>query len=148
MSTNDNIKVMCRFRPPNAFEKEKSTLIDVKIHNNNQIKLNEVVGGKNVPHTFNFDYVFDMESEQQQIYEEVAKPVVEGVFDGWNGSILAYGQTSSGKTFTMQGVLLQEELKGIVPRVVDEIFSFIGDSPENLEFIVKFQLFEIYMEEI
>ena len=47
---------------------------------------------------------------------------MEGVFDGWNGTILAYGQTSSGKTFTMQGVLMQEELKGIVPRLVQEIF--------------------------
>lgn len=147
--SNDSIKVMCRFRPPNAFEKEKSTLIDVEILNNNQVKLVEPLNNsKPVPHTFNFDYVFDMESEQVKIYEEVARPVVEGVFEGWNGSILAYGQTSSGKTFTMQGVLIQDELKGIVPRVVDEIFTFIGDSPENLEFIVKIQMLEIYMEEI
>lgn len=44
--------------------------------------------------------------------------------------------------------MIQDELKGIVPRVVDEIFTFISESPENLEFIVKIQMLEIYMEEI
>lgn len=63
MSSSDNIKVMCRFRPPNEFEKEKSTLIDIKIINNSQIKLIEPNNSKGIPHTFNFDYVFDMESE-------------------------------------------------------------------------------------
>ena len=48
----------------------------------------------------------------------------------------------------MQGVLLDEKLKGIVPRLVDNIFNFIGESPENLEFIVKIGMLEIYMEEI
>lgn len=43
---------------------------------------------------------------------------------------------------------MKQELKGIVPRIVDEIFSYIDDSPENLEFIVKISMLEIYMEEI
>ena len=78
----------------------------------------------------------------------MARPVIEGVFEGWNGSILAYGQTSSGKTFTMQGILLKKKLRGIVPRLVDAIFEFIADSPENIEFVVKISMLEIYMERI
>lgn len=59
------------------------------------------------PSKFNFDYVFGMATEQKEVFEIVAEPVVDGVFQGWNGTILAYGQTSSGKTFTMQGILIR-----------------------------------------
>ena len=72
--------------------------------------------------------------------------MLKGVFDGWNGSILAYGQTSSGKTFTMQGVMMKEKLKGIVPRLIDNIFKHITDSPDYLEFVVSISMVEIYCE--
>ena len=57
----------------------------------------------NDPHIFNLDHIFDSNSTQDQIYEVAAKPVVSSVLEGFNGTIFAYGQTSSGKTHTMQG---------------------------------------------
>lgn len=52
---------------------------------------------------FNFDSVFDMASTQKSIYDVAARPIIDSVLDGFNGTIFAYGQTSSGKTHTMQG---------------------------------------------
>lgn len=82
------------------------------------------------------------------MYDIVAKPVLNNVFNGWNGTIFAYGQTSSGKTFTMQGLLTNDKLKGIIPRIVDGIFEYIDDAAEHIEFVIKVSMLEIYMENL
>ena len=78
-----------------------------------------------------------------------AKPVIEGVLDGFNCTIFAYGQTSSGKTHTMQGPDIEDlELQGIIPRMVRTVFNRIETASENIEFIVKVSMIEIYMEKV
>lgn len=68
---------------------------------------------------FLFDQVFDVDTIQEEIYNEVGAPVLLNILDGFNGTIMAYGQTSSGKTYTMQGPDLNSwEEKGIIPRIV------------------------------
>jgi hypothetical protein len=52
---------------------------------------------------FTFDRVFNMEARQSEIYNKAARPIVDSLFEGFNGTIFAYGQTCSGKTYTMQG---------------------------------------------
>lgn len=90
----------------NDFEKQSGDIIDIDIVKNSQVKIR--TGKKNEPdHVFNFDYAFGMDTEQKEVFEVVARPVIDGVFEGWNGTILAYGQTSSGKTFTMQGSFIR-----------------------------------------
>ena len=68
--------------------------------------------------------------------------------EGFNGTIFAYGQTSSGKTHTMQGIIDDVELRGIVPRMVKTVFNRIENSSENMEFAVKVSFCEIYNERI
>ncbi|RLN66223.1 hypothetical protein BBJ28_00016207 [Nothophytophthora sp. Chile5] len=69
--------------------------------------------------------------------------------DGYNATIFAYGQTSSGKTYTMEGANIDHpELRGIIPRTATEIFSNVLAADENMEFIVKVSYIEIYMERI
>lgn len=63
---------------------------------------------------FSADYIFDSESKQNEIYETVAKPIVQSCLEGYSGVILAYGPTSSGKTFTMRGT--EHDNRGIMPR--------------------------------
>ena len=90
-----------------------------------------------------------MNSEQDKIYEFAAKPVIESVLEGFNGTVFAYGQTSSGKTHTMQGPNIDDpHLKGIIPRMVTTVFEAIGNSPDHIEFRLKVALAEIYMERI
>lgn len=68
---------------------------------------------------------------------------------GYNGTVFAYGQTGSGKTFTMMGSSIDdEENKGIIPRIIEQIFESIASTPANMEFTVKVAYMEIYMEKV
>jgi kinesin family protein 5 len=68
---------------------------------------------------------------------------------GYNGTVFAYGQTGSGKTFTMMGADIDDEnTKGIIPRIIEQIFTSINDAPSNIEFTVKVSYMEIYMERV
>ena len=62
--------------------------------------------------TFTFDTVFGADSTQLDVYNRVARPIVDNVLEGYNGTIFTYGQTGTGKTFTMEGCRSQPELKG------------------------------------
>ena len=61
-----------------------------------------------IQNNFNFDRVFDMQSTQKEVYDVAAKPIIDSVLEGFNGTIFAYGQTSSGKTHTMQGPNIED----------------------------------------
>ena len=59
------------------------------------------------------------------------------VIDGYNGTIMKDGQTSSGKTFTMEGIVNNKKLKGIIPRIMECVFNKRQKAPANMEFIIK-----------
>lgn len=90
-----------------------------------------------------------MKSNQKEVYDIAAKPIIDSVLEGFNGTIFAYGQTSSGKTHTMQGPDIEDiELQGIIPRMVRTVFNRIESASEHIEFTVKVSMCEIYMEKI
>ncbi|KAM7176446.1 kinesin-1 heavy chain isoform 4-T4 [Macrochelys suwanniensis] len=95
-----------------------------------------------------FDHVFQSSTSQEQVYNDCAKKIVKDVLDGYNGTIFAYGQTSSGKTHTMEGTLHDPDGMGIIPRIVQDIFNYIYSMDENLEFHIKVSYFEIYLDKI
>lgn len=95
-----------------------------------------------------FDRVFKPNATQEKVYNESAKTIVKDVLGGYNGTIFAYGQTSSGKTHTMEGVLGDTQLQGIIPRIVNDIFNYIYSMDENIEFHIKISYFEIYLDKI
>jgi hypothetical protein len=74
--------------------------------------------------------------------------LIQGALDGYNGTLLCYGQTSSGKTFTMEGVHCDVDNSGIIPRMMELIFQLIMNSPDNIHFSVKCSYLEIYNEKI
>uniref|UniRef100_A0A7N8XKG6 Kinesin-like protein n=1 Tax=Mastacembelus armatus TaxID=205130 RepID=A0A7N8XKG6_9TELE len=95
-----------------------------------------------------FDRVFTPNTEQIQVYDTCAKQIVRDVLGGYNGTIFAYGQTSSGKTHTMEGDLHDPHMMGIIPRIARDIFDHIYSMDENLEFHIKVSYFEIYLDKI
>ena len=103
---------------------------------------------ENSKYKFSFDNIYNPKTSQADIFETSAKPILQSILEGFNGTILAYGQTSSGKTFTMQGDLDNSLLEGIIPRTINMLFESIMDSPEEIEFTVKTSMVEIYMEKI
>jgi hypothetical protein len=141
-----NVSVMCRFRPLNEKEKLQTKDICVDFIDSQQLNLRSTA--ENNSYKFSFDKVFDVNSTQQQVYMDSAKPIVDSVLEGFNGTIFAYGQTSSGKTHTMQGIIDDPEAEGIIPRMIRNVFSHIMNSSEDIEFTVKVSMIEIYMEKI
>uniref|UniRef100_A0A672PY03 Kinesin-like protein n=1 Tax=Sinocyclocheilus grahami TaxID=75366 RepID=A0A672PY03_SINGR len=133
------VKVMCRFRPLNESEITRGDKYIPKFKEDTV-----VISGK----PYIFDRVFPPNTTQEQVYDTCAKQIVKDVLDGYNGTIFAYGQTSSGKTHTMEGQLHNSQLKGIIPRIAQDIFDHIYSMDENLEFHIKVSYFEIYLDKI
>lgn len=96
---------------------------------------------------FTFDAVYDWHSSQQELYEETVRPLVSSILDGFNGTIFAYGQTGTGKTYTMEGSKTEHEKRGVIPRSFEHIFNHIGRT-ENMQYLVRASYLEIYQEEI
>ena len=100
------------------------------------------------PQKFNFDKVYSIENDSQLIYKEMCKDVVSSALEGYNGSIFMYGQTTSGKTYTMLG---SPNNPGILPCVLRDIFlkiKKIKQTNDNIEFKVYCSYIEIYNENI
>ena len=100
------------------------------------------------PQKFNFDKVYSIENDSQLIYKEMCKDVVSSALEGYNGSIFMYGQTTSGKTYTMLG---SPNNPGILPCVLRDIFlkiKKIKQNNDNIEFKVYCSYIEIYNENI
>ncbi|KAH8117563.1 kinesin heavy chain [Phellopilus nigrolimitatus] len=150
-----NIKVVCRFRPPNSLEKREGGEIVVAFDDNlNTVQLRSAQLSQGPERDgFTFDRVFPMVTQQVEIFEYGVKDITKlcwtDVMDGYNGTVFAYGQTGSGKTFTMMGADIDhDELKGIIPRITEQIFSSIVESDPHLEYLVKVSYMEIYLERI
>lgn len=137
-----NIKVVCRFRPLNPSEERQGSQNIVSFPPGSRDSVN--IRGK----TYLFDRVFGPTAGQGHVYEEAAKPIVKDVLSGYNGTIFAYGQTSSGKTHTMEGAIGDDSMEGIIPRIVNDIFQYIFTMEEKVEFHIKVSYFEIYMDKI
>uniref|UniRef100_A0A8C9YC78 Kinesin-like protein n=1 Tax=Sander lucioperca TaxID=283035 RepID=A0A8C9YC78_SANLU len=134
------IKVVCRFRPLNKSEVARGDKYIPTFQGDDCVQ----IAGK----PYHFDRVFQSNTTQVQFYNAVAQQIVRDVLGGYNGTIFAYGQTSSGKTHTMEGDLHDPEMMGIIPRIVQDIFNYIYSMDENLEFHIKVSYFEIYLDKI
>uniref|UniRef100_A0A673CGU6 Kinesin-like protein KIF21A n=1 Tax=Sphaeramia orbicularis TaxID=375764 RepID=A0A673CGU6_9TELE len=117
----------------------------------------QVVLGKDK--AFTYDYVFDMDTQQDAIYTHCTETLIEGCFEGYNATIFAYGQTGSGKTYTMGtgfDVNIGEDELGIIPRAVNHLFRGIEERRQAAteqgrpvpEFKINAQFLELYNEEV
>ncbi|CAG8439614.1 7902_t:CDS:10 [Acaulospora colombiana] len=145
MSAGNNIKVVCRFRPQNSREIKEGGVPIIQYDDNGDTCHME---GKEFQGNFTFDRIFPPETAQKSVFDESIKPIVDEVLSGYNGTVFAYGQTGSGKTHTMMGNMDDDEFKGLIPRIVEQIFYSILTSPSTIEYTVKVSYMEIYMERI
>lgn len=82
------------------------------------------------------------------LYRHIAFPIVEKALQGYNGTIFAYGQTGTGKTYTMAGLQKKPETKGIIPNTFNHIFSQIANASGEKSFVVTVTYLEIYNEDV
>lgn len=94
---------------------------------------------------FGFDHVFGPSMSNNEVYETIALPMVDKLFEGFNCTIFAYGMTGSGKTYTMSG---SDSGPGIIPMCVNTVFDRINEGLPNKKFNVKVSYLEIYNERI
>lgn len=96
--------MVCRVRPLNSKEIEKGSKCCLDFHKGSKeitVNMSSDTSSAFGANKFSFDRVFDMNSNQKEVYDCAARPIIDSVLDGFNGTIFAYGQTSSGKTHTM-----------------------------------------------
>ncbi|CAG8491627.1 12848_t:CDS:2 [Dentiscutata heterogama] len=150
-----NIKVFCRVRPPVLSECEDIADIRFPPYSYGKkislasIKRNYWGVERETFKDYKFDKVFGASATQEEIYTNVA-PIVQSVVDGSNGCIFAYGQTCSGKTYTMQGpqdpTIYNE---GMIPRAVRQIFNHVDElKTQGWEYEIEGQFIEIYNDNI
>ncbi|KAJ3586381.1 hypothetical protein NHX12_012779 [Muraenolepis orangiensis] len=143
----ESVKVVVRCRPMN--EKERASKFDRVV--TVDVKLGQIIVRNprvaSAPKVFTFDSVYDSNSKQIDLYDETFRPLVDSVLLGFNGTIFAYGQTGTGKTYTMEGVRNDPERRGVIPNSFEHIFTHISRS-QNQQYLVRASYLEIYQEEI
>ncbi|XP_065693755.2 centromere-associated protein E isoform X2 [Patagioenas fasciata] len=105
---------------------------------------NNTISEINGTKVFSYDRIFHSSDNTQQLYESVAVPIIQSAVQGYNGTIFAYGQTASGKTYTMMG---NEYSPGIIPKAIQHVFKIICEIPDR-EFLLRVSYMEIYNETI
>jgi kinesin family protein 3/17 len=99
-------------------------------------------------YTFTFDHVYGEDNDQKSVYENTAREAVMSTLQGYNATIIAYGQTGTGKTYTMEGEPTKQK-RGLIPRATEEIFRHIeGSASEKKKFLVRASYLQIYNEVI
>lgn len=155
-----NFKVVIRVRPPLERELAVPSFQNVVSipEGNERIALSEIIAEANgdrasgtpqvvTNHVFKFDHVYDEDSTQPMVYNRTARGAVISTLQGYNATILAYGQTGTGKTHTMEGFMSSGDGRGIIPRSMDEIFQHIEHcSDPQSRFLVRASYLQIYNE--
>ncbi|KAK7901255.1 hypothetical protein WMY93_018024 [Mugilogobius chulae] len=150
-----NIQVVVRCRPFNTVERKSSySVIDCDQSRREVVVRTGGPNDKASRKTYTFDMVFAPAAKQIDVYRSVVCPILDEVIMGYNCTVFAYGQTGTGKTFTMEGerspdgefTWEEDPLAGIIPRTLHQIFEKLSEN--GTEFSVKVSLLEIYNEEL
>ncbi|KAL9145704.1 hypothetical protein ABFS82_13G061000 [Erythranthe guttata] len=138
-----NIRVFCRCRPLNTEEINGGVSVAVDFEASKDGELTILSNGISKK-TFKFDAVFSPENNQCDVFEETA-PLAISVLDGFNVCVFAYGQTGTGKTFTMEGT---NEARGVNYRTLEKLFDIIEERKNTHRYEVSVSVLEVYNEQI
>ncbi|XP_014514881.1 kinesin-like protein KIN-5B [Vigna radiata var. radiata] len=147
-----NVQVLLRCRPFSEDELRSNVPRVVTCsENKREVTVMHTLGNKQVDRVFTFDKVFGPKAQQRSIYEQAIAPIVNEVLDGFNCTVFAYGQTGTGKTYTMEGGMRNKggdlpAEAGVIPRAVRQIFDIL--EAQNADYNMKVTFLELYNEEI
>ncbi|RWR95516.1 kinesin-like protein KIN-5D [Cinnamomum micranthum f. kanehirae] len=155
-SKNDkgvNVQVLLRCRPLSDDEIRVNTPVVISCNENRrEVSAIQNIANKQIDRTFAFDKVFGPTSQQKDLFDQAISPIVNEVLEGYNCTIFAYGQTGTGKTYTMEGGGKKNKNgefpsdAGVIPRAVRQIFDTL--EAQNAEYSMKVTFLELYNEEI
>ncbi|XP_051557982.1 centromere-associated protein E isoform X3 [Myxocyprinus asiaticus] len=144
MTEESAVKVCVRVRPLIKREDSETSEHGQLFWRADKQAIHQIDDDGNQTKSFSFDRVFSAEETTSQLYQDIAKPLVVSAVEGYNGTIFAYGQTSSGKTFTMMG---SEHNPGVIPLAMADVFKTIKNCPKK-EFLLRVSYMEIYNETV
>ncbi|KAK6625174.1 hypothetical protein RUM43_005465 [Polyplax serrata] len=138
---SESIKVAVRIRPlvDSEISRGCQSCVDVAVNENQVIVRNEK--------GFTYNYVFDQQCTQDEVYNVAVKSLVKKLFEGFNVTILAYGQTGSGKTHTMGTSYTGEGEMGVIPQAVQDIFQHV-ELHTDWEYRITVSFMELYKEQL
>ncbi|KAJ8301882.1 hypothetical protein KUTeg_020869 [Tegillarca granosa] len=137
------IKVAMRFRPMNVRELNQNAE-NIVTFSDGKLDIQDPVDKK--PKTFNFNHLYNPNSSQEKIFEDFGTDLVESFENGFNGAVIAYGQTGTGKSYTIFG---QEETPGLCPRFIENLFSRVENSQsDDVSYQATISVYEIYNEAV
>ncbi|CAJ1976150.1 unnamed protein product [Sphenostylis stenocarpa] len=134
-----NIRVFCRCRPLN--ESGSASVINFDSSSDNEL---QVICTDSSKKQYKFDHVFSPEDNQEAVFQQT-KPIATSVLDGYNVCIFAYGQTGTGKTFTMEGT---PEQRGVNYRTLEELFRITEKRHGTMKYELSVSMLEVYNEKI
>ncbi|KAI4353497.1 hypothetical protein L6164_002442 [Bauhinia variegata] len=147
-----NVQVLVRCRPLSDDEMRLHTPVVISCNDGRrEVSAVQIIANKQIDRTFVFDKVFGPAAQQKELYDQAVSPIVNEVLEGYNCTIFAYGQTGTGKTYTMEGGARKKNGEfpsdaGVIPRAVKEIFDIL--EAQNAEYSMKVTFLELYNEEI
>lgn len=147
-----NVQVIVRCRPLSDDEiKVHTPVVITCTENRREVCAVQSIANKQIDRSFMFDKVFGPASQQKDLYDQAVSPIVFEVLEGYNCTIFAYGQTGTGKTYTMEGGGRKKNGEfpsdaGVIPRAVKQIFNIL--EAQNAEYSMKVTFLELYNEEI
>ncbi|KAL8089767.1 hypothetical protein AgCh_039305 [Apium graveolens] len=147
-----NVQVIVRCRPLSDDEiKVHTPVVITCTENRREVCAVQNIANKQIDRSFVFDKVFGPASLQKDLYDQAVSPIVYEVLEGYNCTIFAYGQTGTGKTYTMEGGGRKKNGEfpsdaGVIPRAVKQIFNIL--EAQNAEYSMKVTFLELYNEEI
>ncbi|KAL0829505.1 hypothetical protein ABMA28_003025 [Loxostege sticticalis] len=141
---NECVKVVVRCRP--LSEKEKNEGYDEVVKVWPERGAVQVYNPKGQDKLFTYDAAYDCTADTQTIYDEMVRPLVASVLDGFNGCVFAYGQTGTGKTHTMEGT---PDHEGVIPRTFRHIWAHIENTASpDVTHLVSCSYVELYLEDV
>ncbi|XP_007016597.2 PREDICTED: kinesin-like protein KIN-5D [Theobroma cacao] len=147
-----NVQVILRCRPLSEDEMRIHTPVVISCNESRrEVCAVQNIANKQIDRTFLFDKVFGQSSQQKELFDLAVSPIVNEVLEGYNCTIFAYGQTGTGKTYTMEGGARKKNGEfptdaGVIPRAVKQIFDIL--EAQNAEYSMKVTFLELYNEEI
>ncbi|KAH1039432.1 hypothetical protein J1N35_041175 [Gossypium stocksii] len=147
-----NVQVLLRCRPLSEDEQKMNVSRVISCNElKREVTVLQNVANKQVDRVFTFDKVFGPKAQQRTIYDQAIAPIVNEVLDGFNCTVFAYGQTGTGKTYTMEGGMRNKggdlpAEAGVIPRAVRQIFDTL--EAQNADYSMKVTFLELYNEEI
>ncbi|XVF05601.1 hypothetical protein REPUB_Repub05bG0186900 [Reevesia pubescens] len=147
-----NVQVILRCRPLSEDESRIHTPVVISCNESRrEVLAVQNIANKQIDRTFLFDKVFGPSSQQKELFDVAVSPIVNEVLEGYNCTIFAYGQTGTGKTYTMEGGARKKNGEfptdaGVIPRAVKQIFDIL--EAQSAEYSMKVTFLELYNEEI